>query len=171
MSDPTIFENLKVAFENHLYNLDNLEKRILITGRSDVMNLADLSRTLIIRFVRTDRPDIPVEVELSASARDLAGEILEVSGEEPGVTLSVRFYKPITDAAKQCESIGALLADLWERDIRLTQTLSFDYPKGDAGWTNRVEAVFNTRLDEDHMGAIGGFAESVIEAAGRIAAI
>jgi hypothetical protein len=171
MSDPTIFENLKVAFENHLYNLDNLEGRILITGRSDVMDLADLSRTLVIRFVRTDQPEIPVEVELSASARDLAGEILELPDTGPGVTLRVRFDKPVTDPAGQCEKIGAMLADLWERDIRLSQTLSFDYPQGDTGWTNRVEAVFNTRIDEDHMGAIGGFTESVIEAAGRLAVI
>ena len=171
MSDPTIFENLKVAFENHLYNLDNLEGRILITGRSDVMDLADLSRSLIIRFVRTDKPEVPVEVELSASAKDLAGEILEDPQAEPGVTLRVRFEKPVADAAKQCEQIGAMLSELWERDIRLTQTLSFEYPQGDRGWTNRIEAVFNTRLDEDHMGAIGGFAESVIEAAGRMADI
>ncbi|MFC7366723.1 MULTISPECIES: hypothetical protein [Bhargavaea] len=171
MSDPTIFENLKVAFENHLYNLDNLEGRILVTGRSDLMDVADLSRTLIIRFVRTDLPDIPVEVELSASASDLAGEILEIPETEPGVTLRVRFEKPVTDPAEQCEKIGVILTDLWERDIRLTQTLSFDYPQGEKGWTNRVEAVFNTRLDEDHMGAIGGFAESVIEAAGRMTEI
>ncbi|MCW1929427.1 hypothetical protein [Bhargavaea beijingensis] len=171
MSDPTIFENLKVAFENHFYNLDNLDGRILITGRSDLMDLADLSRTLVVRFVRTDRTEVPVEVELCASARDLAGEILEVEEAEPGVTLRVRFDKPVTDPAKQCERIGAMLADLWERDIRLTQTLSFDYPQGDKGWTNRVEAEFNTRLDEEHMGSIREFAESVMIAAEKMAAI
>jgi len=171
MSDPTIFENLKVAFENHFYNLDNLEGRILITGRSDVMDFADLSRKLVIRFVRTDRPEVPVEVELCASAKDLAGEILEMPGAEPGVTLRVRFEKLAADPAKQCEKIGEMLADLWERDIKITQTLSFDYPRGDKGWTNRVTAVFNTRLGEEHMGNIGGFAESVIAAAGKMAAI
>lgn len=171
MSDPTIFENLKVAFENHFYNLDNLEGRILITGRSDVMDLADLSRMLVIRFVRTERPEVPVEVELCASASDLAGEILEMQEAEPGVTLRVRFEKLVTAPAKQCEQIGAMLAELWERDVRIKQTLSFDYPQGDKGWKNRVEAEFNTRLDEEHMGAIGRFAESVIVAAGKMAAI
>lgn len=171
MSDPTVFENLKVAFENHLYNMDNLDGSIFIKGRSDVMDFADLSRTLIIRLIRRDRPVIPVEVQLSASARDLAGEILEDPEVKPGVTLSVRFYKPVTEAAKQCEEIGEMLASLWEREIRLSQTLSFDYPQGETGWMNRVEAVFHTRLDEDHMGDIGGFLESVLVAAGRMSEI
>ena len=33
MYDPTIFENLKVAFENHVYDLDNIERKIDIKNR------------------------------------------------------------------------------------------------------------------------------------------
>ena len=171
MSDPTIYENLKVAFENHLYDLDNLEERIRIQKRSDLMDFADLSRRLTLRFVRTDVPEVPAEVMLTASAKDLSDEILEVPGTEPGVTLGVRFDVKVIDAARQCEEIGRLLAELWEYDIRISQTLSFEYPHGGKGWTNRVEAEFRTRLDESHMTEIGGFLESVVDAMGRLSEI
>ena len=35
MYDPTVFENLKVAFENLLYDMDNIERKINITNRTD----------------------------------------------------------------------------------------------------------------------------------------
>ncbi|MBE1554672.1 hypothetical protein [Sporosarcina limicola] len=51
MYDPTIFENLKVAFENQVYDLDNLDQKITITNRIDRMDFA-------IQFTLVDQPDV-----------------------------------------------------------------------------------------------------------------
>ena len=44
MYDPTIYDNLKVAFENHVYDLDNLDHKINITNRVDRMDFSILKK-------------------------------------------------------------------------------------------------------------------------------
>ena len=88
MYDPTIFENLKVAFENHVYDLDNLEQKITITNRVDRMDFSILARDFAIQFKLADQQDVTAEIGLEASLNDLAGEILEVPGENLGCSLS-----------------------------------------------------------------------------------
>ncbi len=48
MYDPTIYDNLKVAFENHIYDLDNLEHKITIMNRMDRMDYAVLARDFLV---------------------------------------------------------------------------------------------------------------------------
>jgi hypothetical protein len=51
--DPTVYDNLKVVLEGAVYDLD-LAGSILVTGREDWVNLADLSRTYKLTFVMAD---------------------------------------------------------------------------------------------------------------------
>ena len=69
MYDPTIFENLKVAFENHVYDLDNIERKIDIKNRVDQMDLSIIARTFKIEFTLADQQDITAEIILDASLR------------------------------------------------------------------------------------------------------
>ena len=62
MYDPTIFDNLKVAFENQVYDLDNLENEITITNRIDRMDFAVMGREFTIEFTLVDLPDVTVEI-------------------------------------------------------------------------------------------------------------
>ena len=50
MFDPTVYDNLKVAFENYLYDLDNLDESIHITHRKDQLEMASMSREFILQF-------------------------------------------------------------------------------------------------------------------------
>lgn len=95
MYDPTVYDNLKVAFENTLYDLDNLDGTIQMVNRLDRMEMSVMSREFVIQFVLAEYTDITAEISLEASLQDLAAEILEVPGEEPGCTLRLRFYMPI----------------------------------------------------------------------------
>lgn len=154
MYDPTVFENLKVAFENHVYDLDNLDHKITIMNRMDRMDFSILARDFAIRFMLTDQEDVTAEIGLEASLKDLAGEILEVPGGNPGCTMILRFTKRIQHVNSQCDQIEQALFTIWEDDIELTQTLSFEYGQGSSNYLNNIELKFKEKINEAHMGDI-----------------
>ncbi|WP_257351640.1 hypothetical protein [Pseudalkalibacillus decolorationis] len=163
MYDPTIFENLKVAFENQIYDLDNLTGEIKITNRVDRLELAVLSREFVLQFVLADQKEVTAEIVLEASLKDLAAEILEVSGETPGCDLFVRFHKQVVDVPSQCNEIKDVLEDIWEQDLPPTQTLSFVYGQEQNTYTDTIEITFNRKINEDQMEDIPDLIEHVIE--------
>lgn len=76
MFDPTIYDNLKVAFENYLYDLDNLDESIHITHRRDQLELASMSREFTLRFCLRNHTAVTAEVVLRSSLQAIAAEIL-----------------------------------------------------------------------------------------------
>ncbi|MBO0603143.1 hypothetical protein I2483_15860 [Sporosarcina sp. E16_3] len=163
MYDPTIFENLKVAFENQVYDLDNLDRKITITNRVDRMDFAIMARDFAIQFTLTDQPNVTAEIVLGASVNDLAGEILELPGMNLGCSLLVRFTKRIQNVAIQCELIDQALTTIWENEIQLTQTLSFVYEQEASSYLDIIEVKFKSKLNEEHMGDIADFLDHVLE--------
>lgn len=163
MYDPTIFENLKVAFENHVYDLDNVERKIAITNRMDRMDFSILARDFAIQFKLVGQQDVTAEIGLQASLNDLAGEILEVPGENPGCAMCLRFTKRIEDVNSQCQQIETVLNAIWKDDIELSQTLSFDYEQENSNYLDRIELKFKRKINEEHMGDIPDFLYHVLE--------
>ncbi|MFF2754748.1 hypothetical protein ACFVR1_13490 [Psychrobacillus sp. NPDC058041] len=163
MYDPTIFENLKVAFENHVYDLDNLERKITITNRVDRMDFSILARDFAIQFTLANQPDVTAEIVLQASIEDLAGEILEKSVQNLGCSLLLRFHKHVQNVTLQCKKIELALNAIWENEIQLTQTLSFDYPQESSNYLDMIEVKFNQKINEEHVHDIADFLEHVLE--------
>ena len=163
MYDPTIFENLKVAFENHVYDLDNLERKINITNRVDQMDLSIIARTFKIEFTLVDQRDVTAEIVLDASLEDLAGEILEIANKNIGCTLALKYIKNIQNPDLQCEEIEQAIKDIWEDDIALTQTLSFVFGTELSSYTNTIEVRFAQKINEDQISDITMFLEHVLE--------
>lgn len=161
--DPTIFENLKVAFENHVYDLDNLDQKITITNRVDRMDFSILARYFSIQFTLVNQPEVTAEIALEASVIDLAGEILELPGKSRGCSLLVRFNKHVQNIAVQCKQIERALNVIWENEIRLTQTLSFMYEQEASSYLNTIEMKFKHKINEAHMADIADFLEHVLE--------
>ncbi len=161
--DPTIFENLKVAFENHIYDLDNIDEKITIINRVDRMDLAILARDFAIQFKLVNQPDATAEIVLQASVKELAGEILEVDGENLGSTLSVRFTKTVQNPTIQCPQIEIALNAIWETDIQLKQTLSFVYGQQAPSYLNRIDMIFKSKINEKHMADIADLLDHVLE--------
>ena len=154
MFDPTVFENLKVAFENQLYDLDNLTGQIEITGRSDRLEMSVMSRQFALRFALAGRQEIAAEIRLEASLKDLAAEILEAPGETPGCKLGVRFYVRVRNAAAQCELIQEIVQRIWGPDEPPVQRLSFLYGETPDSYMNTIELKFSRKINEDQMGDI-----------------
>lgn len=163
MYDPTVFENLKVAFENHIYDLDNLDQIVHILNRSDKVDLAIMSRSFTIRLARVGYPSVILDLKLKSKLKELADEILEVENTEPGCTLTLLVRTFVQDVDTECEEISRILRKVWENDIDYTQTLSFRHEQTEPGYMNRVRIHFKPKLTEEHMGEIGSFFESVLD--------
>ncbi|MCJ8006490.1 hypothetical protein ACFFF5_02800 [Lederbergia wuyishanensis] len=163
MYDPTVFENLKVAIENQVYDLDNIDGIISIVNRVDQMDFAVLARNFSIQFILVDCPDVIAEVALKASLKDLAEEILELPSANPGCSITLKFYKRIDNVSKECEIINQALNSIWENEIEIKQTLSFEYQQEDAGYLNTIEAKFKHKIDEENMNEIEDFLNHVLE--------
>ncbi|GIN21890.1 MAG TPA: hypothetical protein DEO65_18210 [Bacillus bacterium] len=163
MYDPTHFENLKVAFENRIYDLDNIDGLITIVNRADLTDYAVLSRKFSIQFALTGQLDVTAEVVLTASLEDLAGEILEMPAATPGCSLVLRFYKRIHEVPVQCGKIEKALYAVWENDIELSQTLSFEYGEELSGYLDQIEVKFKTKISENNMREIVPFLEHVLK--------
>src|SRR5690606_21815301 len=119
--------NLRVAFENQINDLDNLEQTVHILNRKDQLDLAIMAREFTIRFSKVGYPSVIVDLTLSSSLKELANEILEVEETEPGCTLTLLVRTFISDVDRECEEIASILRTVWENDISYTQTLSFRY--------------------------------------------
>jgi hypothetical protein len=161
--DPTIFENLKVAFENQVYDLDNLDQKITITNRIDRMDFSILARDFAIQFTLVNQPDVTAEIVLGASVKDLAGEILELPGKSMGCSLLVRFNKRVQNVAIHCEQIEKALNSIWETETQITQTLSFVYEQEASSYQDIIEVKFKSKITEEHTGDIADFLDHVLE--------
>lgn len=162
--DPTVFENLKVAFENRMYDLDTIEREIRIINRSDQMDFAILARRLAIQFTLFDLEDVSAEILLEASVQDLADEILEAPGGNPGCSLTVRFLKRVQHETEQCCLIEDSLRDIWENEVLVVQTLSFLYGEDEPGYLNTIDVKFKTKINEENMSEIPDFLHSILDA-------
>ena len=166
MYDPTIFENLKVAFENQVYDLDNLDRKITITNRIDRMDFSILARDFAVQFTLVNQPDVTAEIVLGASVEDLAGEILELPGKNFGCSLLLRFNKSVQNVAIQCKQIEQGLNAIWEDEIELTQILSFVFEQEASSYLDSIEVKFKSKMNEGHMDDIADFLEHVLETLG-----
>jgi len=171
--DPVVFENLKVALENQLYDLDNLDERIVITDRTDTLNMAVMSRRWSLGFTLPNREQacpIKAEIILSSSIQDLSDEILERSGTTPACSLLLKFTGYIEQPTIDCPNIERIIDEAWDRDLipiqRLTATFGDQsYPVDETGlwvpryYENEIHLPFNRRINEDQMEDL----ESLIE--------
>lgn len=162
MFDPTVFDNIKVAFENQIYDLDNLAGRIQITNRIDRLEMSVMSREFALQFKLVNQQNVTAEIRLEASLKELAAEILEMPGETPGCSLILRLYLPIEDVSKQCKRVDEILQSIWNPEDTPTQTLSFIYGQ-QVVYSNTVEMRFNRKITEDQMGDIPDLIEHVLQ--------
>ena len=171
MYDPTVFDNLKVAFENHVYDLDMIDRKIEITNRIDRMDFAIMKREFAITFALTGEHGVTAEIGLEASLRELAAEILEFPDETPGCQLTLRFHKRLTNVEDQCRRIHSILNSIWEDEHEIHQIVSFFYGKETEPYIDTIEIKFNRKITEEQMREIGGFIEHVLKSLEALAKI
>ncbi|RAW14999.1 hypothetical protein DC345_13170 [Paenibacillus taichungensis] len=161
MFDPTIYDNLKVGFENYLYDLDNLDELISITDRKDQLELARMSRELVLQFCLRDCPDVTGEVVLNTSLADLASEIMETQGGLPGCRLRLRFRMVIQEPEIQCPAINSILQESWPEQ-RMKQHIHYVFEDQPATYAVTAEVHFDRSVNEDQMGDIPDLCDHMV---------
>lgn len=151
MFHPTVFDNIKVALENQLYDYDNLDELLVITDRADLLDLALMSREFSLSFKLTGGRHVTAGIVLRSTVKELSDEILETPGGRPGCTLTLRFEMEINDVKVQCPAVEEVLTKIWGADLRPEQSLRFRYGGDETVYLNRVELQFRRQLTEDQM--------------------
>ncbi|MFC0271695.1 hypothetical protein ACFFIX_09525 [Metabacillus herbersteinensis] len=109
MFDPTTFDNLKVILEGYVYDLD-LDNVIVVTDRSDLVNLATMSRSFSISFkLPIENPTPTVKIQLEMIHEQLSGELLGKL-EHPGCRVKIKIYE-----VKESSSIDEILVERLKR--------------------------------------------------------
>lgn len=164
MFDPTVFDNLKVAIENELYDLDNLNRVIDITARRDRLDMAVMARELSLSFRLAADRRVEAELLLDTSLRDLAAEILERPGEAAACGLRFRFHLEMNVAGADavCGEIERCVMDIWLPEDKPLQTLSRIYGDDTGRCRNCVELGFGRRIGEEQMDDIPELAQHAI---------
>lgn len=171
MFDPTIFENLKVALENIVYDLDNLDQKVLVTGRTDIQDMAVMSRKFTLRFELVPATGVAAEICLEAFLKDLAAEILELPGENPGCALSLRFYMSLHSGPSACDRIQKVLDIIWEPEVPPVQTLSYVHGEKSKKLKNRIELKFPRKINEHNMAELPSLTRHIIRTLEELSAL
>lgn len=162
MYDPTIFDNLKVAVENYVYDLDNLDARVAITDRIDRLEMAVMARVFALQFGLSNGSGITAEIRLEASLKDLAAEILEEKGAAPGCRLRLRFFLPLDEVERKCARVERGIIDIWQPDLPPTQMISYLYGERVPSYQNEIEVQFNRKIAEEQMGDLPELIEHMV---------
>jgi hypothetical protein len=163
MFDPTVFDNLKVAFENQLYDLDNLDKEITIVSRHDRLEMATMSREFRLGFTLRANANVTAEICLDASLSDLADEILEEPEKNPGCTLRLFFYMTVEDPDTECPLIESILTQIWTPPSRPEQTLQYTYDKQQKHYQNTAEVHFDRKVNENQMEDLPNLIDHILD--------
>lgn len=168
MFHPTVFDNIKVALENQIYDYDNLDGLLTVTDRYDRLDLALMSREFSLSFQLAGAVKVTTEVVLRSSVKDLSDEILETPGSKPGCHLLLRFYLDISDPSEECQAVEEILSAIWGPDLTPIQTLSFMYGTEDSVYSNRTELQFNRQITEDQMEDLPDLLKFLLQSAGEL---
>lgn len=170
MFHPTVFENLKVAFENYIYDLDNNEGVITITNREDILDMAVMSRCLALQFSLSSREDLTAEVRVRSSVESLAAEILEQDEQQTLCALSIRFQYQVQDVSS-CSEAEEIMRSIWGTGLPIKQTIHYEYegPVGPAIYGVEAELVFNRKIGEGQIEDIPELTEHMIRTLGELA--
>jgi hypothetical protein len=162
MFDPTIYENMKVVIEGAVYDLD-LAGEILVTNRSDRVELSTMSRSYSIQFKLLGLGDVIAELCLAAATEDLASEILEKTTVTPGCTLQIGFQMQINDVEEDCSAVQHILFDIWGNSCTLSQKLSYIYGKNHlSNYLNEINLDFGRKFGEGIIDDIPSMLEHIV---------
>lgn len=166
--DPTIFDNLKVVIEGAVYDLDAVGV-ILVTNRSDRVELATMSRYYGIQFREQDsNGEGTAEVQLFAETEDLVAEIFEMEDRFTGCRLKIRFETTIVNPDQECPTIKELLEEIWENNPQIIQQITVTYGEDPQILKNRITLDFGRKINEQQIEDMGTFIDHVLHSLQRI---
>lgn len=177
MFDPTIYDNLKVVLEGELYDRD-LAGSIVISNRSDLIDLARMSRAFQLAFRLRDSLHHQVTVSLSATTQELFGEIMEVEDASTGCHLAMTFHSQLVignqqDWINQCGVIRLKLEAIWGSAVRMKQALvaSLQADGQPDAYECQTDCVFIRKITEEQINDLPSLVDSIVESLIQLNAI
>lgn len=151
MFDPTVFDNLKVIVEGYIYDLD-LEKEISVINRSDMIDLARMSRSYLITFSNIEKSPSSVTFEIEMKHKQLSGE-LQQKILNPVCHIKLTLQEEI-NGKEYDELLLRKLKKLWgdEHLIKLFVTKEITSPI--KNYQHQYQICFNTTYGEDDIEAL-----------------
>ncbi|MGG0716819.1 hypothetical protein ABE096_04365 [Robertmurraya massiliosenegalensis] len=152
MFDPTAFENMKVVLEGALYDRD-LEGKIAILDRNDVMNLAKLSRQYDVTFSNRNSSSIQCTLVLKAALENLASELHPQLQNErlAGANIFVIFKMKHENNQEMHQELGKILTSIWGSERTFTQKISYDLFEDNNMITKEITLEFNRLIREEQI--------------------
>ncbi|QQE73824.1 hypothetical protein KDJ56_18405 [Brevibacillus composti] len=171
MFHPLIFDNIKVVLEGAVYDRD-FDGTILITGRTDSMDLATYHRLYQIDFrlagEKRDEEEVYAQMQLCTSLPDIAGELLEKPLTDPiGCTICIHFFLTVAEVEQETEAIARLLNEIWGNRPYITQTIKARLKEYQHKWPperfeNQITLDFHRKIDEGNIEDLRGLVEHTI---------
>lgn len=152
MFDPTIYDNLKVVLEGCVYDLD-LEKKLLVRNRKDLIDAATMARTFYIEFsLKETTEKYPYAgICLHFSVQDYTTEIIANDLDSAGCTIRVDFFTSFPkDRKDKCQVIEGHLKKLWNNQGLITQELSYNYTQ-EQKLLNKISIDFQRKINENQV--------------------
>ncbi|NTZ16751.1 hypothetical protein EXW96_03990 [Paenibacillus sp. JMULE4] len=169
--DPTIYDNLKVVLEGHLYDLD-AEGKIRVVGREDLVDLAKMGRTFRMKFVlQCGRDGFMTTIALHSGLTDFAGELrgLHAAGERPGAGLELQLDMP-AELSEHLRDIHEYVSSLWGQGwlIRYERLEELFPPSLESDskvlhGSYRIKLTSASKIDESHMDDMGALLEHLLQ--------
>jgi hypothetical protein len=165
MFDPTAYENMKVVINGYFYDLD-LDGKIRITDRNDIVNIAKLSRDFSVQFQLKDtRKEYHATFCLKAGLENLAGELLQLKSVPNRfgsfVELQFNVYHP--NEPQYFNKIQSQLQQTWGEKRTVQQRAQFNPFSNSLTIKNRITIGFNRLIIEEQMDDLLVMGEHMIE--------
>jgi len=159
MFDPTVFDNLKVVLEGAMYDLD-FNKDVEITDRSDIVDLAKMSRSYTLTLTQGK---IDAIIELTTDALNWSGEILAPEQGNYPCQIYIEFLLKVADIDQDCSAIRFRLNQIWRSfKPKIEQNISFVYGNTAPLFDNQIVLSFKDDLGEAFIADIPFLIEKLV---------
>jgi hypothetical protein len=153
MFDPTAYENMKVVINGYLYDLD-LEGKINIIDRNDIVNMAKLSRVFSAQFhLKDSRKKYLATFCLKADLENLAGELLhlKIVPNRIGSFVELEFVVYHPNELLYFNEIQTQLQQLWGEKRTIQQRTHLNPFSNSRVIENRITIDFNRLIIEEQI--------------------
>lgn len=152
MFDPTAFENMRVVIEGALYDRD-LVGEISIIDRNDLINMAKLSRSYEVTFIKRGQEGIQCQLLLGARLENLAAELLpaQLDTKLAGVMLSIMFTFQHEKSPNLHTIIEKELIDIWGLDRTIQQKVIYEPLIPERNMTTEATIKFERLIFEEQI--------------------
>jgi hypothetical protein len=165
MFDPTAYENMKVVINGYFYDMD-LEGKISIIDRNDIVNIAKLSREYSVQFqLKHAQQEFLATFCLKADLENLADELLylKLVPNRIGSFVELEFVVYHPNEQQYFNKIQDQLQQIWGEKRTIQQRAQFDPFQGSKKIENRITINFNRLIIEEQIDDLLVIGEHMIE--------